>query len=107
MSWTRRRASCECWDLSSLRLRVALHAGEVHRDEHGVTGSAVTHAFRLNEAEAVRAALRDGPASLALVVSRWFYEEVIRQHPTAEAAEYRQIPVAVKEVEAVAWLRLP
>ena len=35
-----------------MRLRVALHAGEVYRDAHGVAGAAVNHAFRLAEAPA-------------------------------------------------------
>ena len=40
-----------------MRLRVALHAGEVYRDAHGVAGAAVNHVFRLAEAPAVRSAL--------------------------------------------------
>jgi hypothetical protein len=40
-----------------IRLRMALHAGEVHYDEHGVTGASVTLAFRLMDAGELKAAL--------------------------------------------------
>jgi hypothetical protein len=32
-----------------MRLRMALHAGEIHRDAHGFAGTAINHAFRLVE----------------------------------------------------------
>src|SRR5689334_8813417 len=41
-----------------LRLRVALHAGEVTFDDHGSSGSDVDTAFALLDADLVRAALR-------------------------------------------------
>ena len=40
-----------------IRLRMALHAGEVSYDEHGVTAASVNLAFRLLEAGALKAAL--------------------------------------------------
>lgn len=39
-----------------IRLRMALHAGEVHYDDHGVVGTAINHAFRLLDAPAFKAA---------------------------------------------------
>jgi class 3 adenylate cyclase len=36
---------------------MALHAGEVRYDEHGVTAAAVNLAFRLRDADALKAAL--------------------------------------------------
>ena len=44
-----------------IRLRMALHAGEVHYDEHGVTAAAVNLAFRLLDA----GASEGGPGQLA------------------------------------------
>ena len=61
-----------------IRLRMALHAGEVHYDEHGVTAAAVNLAFRLLEASALKAALAGSPGVLAVIVSSWFFEEVVR-----------------------------
>ena len=35
---------------SRIRVRLVVHAGEVHRDEYGVAGTAINVAFRLLEA---------------------------------------------------------
>src|SRR5579859_7659270 len=44
-----------------IRLRMALHVGEVFFDDNGVTSSDVNLAFRLLDAEPFRKALRDSP----------------------------------------------
>ncbi|MCE6996271.1 hypothetical protein LZG04_15915 [Saccharothrix sp. S26] len=64
-----------------MRLRVAVHAGEVQFDDHGVVGVAVNHAFRLLDAPPVKAALGESTAPLVLVVSDWFHDEVVRHSP--------------------------
>jgi hypothetical protein len=64
-----------------IRLRLALHAGEIHRDDHGVVGTSINVAFRLLEAEPLRRALADSSGVLAVIASRWFFEEVIRHDP--------------------------
>ena len=88
-----------------IRLRMALHAGEVHYDEHGVTAAAVTLAFRLLEASALKAALASSPGVLAVIASSWFFEEVVRH--SAIAAGYRRVQVAVKETTTIGWICLP
>ena len=90
-----------------MRLRVALHAGEVYRDAHGVAGSAVNHAFRLAEASALRSALAASPGVLAVIVSDWLFNEVVRHDPAAEPSSYRKVQVAVKETAAAGWIRIP
>lgn len=80
-----------------IRLRMALHAGEVHRDAHGVVGAAIIRAFRLIEAPALKSALRSSPAVVALIVSDWFYDEVVRHDMSAEPEGFRRIRFAVKE----------
>src|SRR5262245_43602101 len=52
------RYNLACLERTTIRLRVALHAGEVHYDDHGVTGCAINHAFRLVEMPAFKAALK-------------------------------------------------
>ena len=89
-----------------MRLRIVLHAGEVHQDDHGVAATAINHSFRLLEAGPLKRALRDSPGTLALIASQWFFEEVIR-HDRATAATYRQVEVSVKETQATAWICLP
>ena len=90
-----------------MRLRVALHAGEVYRDAHGVAGAAVNHAFRLAEAPALRSALAASPGVLALIVSDWFFTEVVRHDPAAVPGSYRRVEVSVKETAATGWIRVP
>jgi tetratricopeptide (TPR) repeat protein len=88
-----------------IRLRMALHAGEVHYDEHGVVGRSVNLAFRLLDAEVFKDALARSAALLGVITSAWFYEEVVWHGPGAEA--YVQVRVTVKETEATAWICLP
>ena len=89
-----------------IRLRMALHAGEVHQDAHGYAGASINLAFRLIEAPAAKMALHDSSAVLALIVSEWFYDEVVRHHPAAEPSWFRPAHVAVKETETTAWIRV-
>ena len=86
---------------------MALHAGEIHPDAHGVTGSAVNRAFRLIEAPALKSALDDSAGVLALIVSDWFYDEVVRHEPAAGPGCYRHVHAVVKETRAAAWIRHP
>jgi hypothetical protein len=61
-----------------IRPRMSLHAGEINYDEHGVTATSINLAFRLIEAERLKAALDGSSGVLAIIVSSWFYEEVVR-----------------------------
>ena len=92
-------------DLERIRLRMALHAGEVHYDQHGVTAAAINLAFRLLDAGALKAALASSPGVLAVIASSWFFEEVVRH--TGAAAAYRPVEVAVKETTTTGWICLP
>jgi tetratricopeptide (TPR) repeat protein len=92
--------------MERIRLRMALHAGEMHRDAHGWAGVSVNRAFRLIDAPACRSALRDSSGVLALIVSDWFYDEVVRHDADAEPAVFRQVRAAVKETSMMAWVRV-
>jgi tetratricopeptide (TPR) repeat protein len=89
------------------RLRMAVHAGEVRYDEHGVAGTAVNLTFRLLDAPPVRAMLAGSPGVLALIVSGWFFEEVVRHSDTVDPTTFRPVRVVVKETSAVGWAALP
>jgi hypothetical protein len=89
-----------------MRLRLALHAGEVTYDDYGVTGSSILHAQRLLDAPALKHALADSPAVLAVIASSWFFEEVVRQSERSRADTYRPVEVADEDVAAPAWIRL-
>jgi hypothetical protein len=99
------RYNAGCSGPEQMRLRVALHAGEVYRDVHGVAGSAVNHAFRLAEVPALRSALSASSGVLSIIVSDWLFSEVIRHDPAAEPGAYRKVQVDVKETTAVGWIR--
>lgn len=61
----------------ALRLRVVLHAGEVHYDANGCFGEALDVAFRLLDAKAVKMALSDAAASLVLVISDDIFRSLV------------------------------
>lgn len=88
-----------------IRLRLALHAGEICHDEHGVTGTALNLAFRLLEAEPLGRALADSAGVLAMAVSPWFYDEVVRHDPASAPAAYRPVHITVKRTRTAAWVR--
>jgi hypothetical protein len=94
-------------DGARIRLRMAIHAGEVHYDSYGVVGVAVNYAHRLINSPALREALAASSGTLALVTSDWFFSEVVRHSPDSDPAAYRRIHVVEKETDTVAWLHLP
>jgi hypothetical protein len=89
-----------------IKLRMALHAGEITRDDLGVTGPAIVHAHRLLDAVPVRKACAGSPAPLTMIVSAWFYSEVVRHRPEYEPGRYRRVRVVVKETDGVGWVRV-
>ncbi len=90
-----------------IRLRMALHAGEITRDAHGFTGSAIIHTFRLLDSRAVKDALSVSDGDIAVITSNWFYEEVIRHIQLGDPGSYASVFAAVKETTTRAWLHIP
>jgi hypothetical protein len=90
-----------------IRLRMAVHAGEVAYDGHGVTSAAVNLTFRLVDARSVKMALAESVGVLALITSDWFFDDVVRHCPAAEPTTYRPTRVEVKETVTVGWICLP
>ncbi|OXM54957.1 tetratricopeptide repeat protein [Amycolatopsis alba] len=90
-----------------IKLRVALHAGEVHYDDHGVTGESVNLAFRLLDAPALKDVLARSVGVLAFITSSWFFDEVV-QHSRADNRDmYYRATVEIKETKTVGWICLP
>jgi hypothetical protein len=90
-----------------VRLRMALHAGEVQFDRHGVTSAAVNHAFRLLDARPLKTALADSPGELALITSGWFFEDVVRHSRSVDAMTFRPVWVSEKEPRPSRGSRCP
>jgi class 3 adenylate cyclase len=61
-----------------LRVRVVVHAGEVHYDANGCFGEALDVAFRLLDATGVKKALQATPDPLVLVISGDIYHAIVR-----------------------------
>lgn len=61
-----------------LRLRAAVHAGEVHYDSRGCFGEALDLTCRLLDAPTLKSALRHTASPLVLVVSDLIYQSVVR-----------------------------
>ncbi|MEU4248623.1 hypothetical protein AB0F15_14565 [Amycolatopsis sp. NPDC026612] len=90
-----------------IRLRMALHAGEVAYDDHGATGPAINQTFRLLEAAPLKKALKASRGVLALITSTWFFDEVVRHSDGLDPTTFRPVPVAVKETRTTGWISLP
>ncbi|MFI9454715.1 ATP-binding protein [Amycolatopsis sp. NPDC052450] len=89
----------------AIRLRLALHAGEIHYDDHGVVGRAVNHAFRLLDAPVFTAAHARSGGLLSMITSAWFFDEVVWHSVKAARDTYSRVQVTAKETEAIAWIR--
>ncbi|MFJ7101896.1 nucleotidyl cyclase domain-containing protein [Streptomyces albogriseolus] len=91
-----------------LRLRIAVHAGPVHRDRHGFAGHAVNHVFRLCDGAPLRQALDEAVSDTAALVSDTVHDAVIRAGlPGVEPAAFHPVTVQVKETRARAYLHVP
>lgn len=90
-----------------LRMRMAVHAGEVAYDGFGGKSSAeLIFACRILDAAEAKSALKGSNASLVLIASDPFYRSVVAHDPAAHPDAFRLVRVDVKEVRAKAWIRL-
>jgi hypothetical protein len=91
-----------------LRLRVAVHAGLLHRDSDGWAGEPLVHCSRLIDAEPVRRVLQtERSANLVLVVSQAVYDSVVRHGYGLERSNYRPVRIRSKEAIVPAWVYDP
>lgn len=90
-----------------IRLRVAIHAGELHNDTHGWVGTDLNTACRLVNGTPLYEQLDRAPETdLVLVVSESIYQTVVRQHyRSIDPAGYTQVQIQSKEVDTTAWLQ--
>lgn len=89
-----------------VRLRVALHAGEVIRDRHGYTGQAMELASWLGDSAEFRAWHRMSDDVLALAVTEPVHRGVVEQSsPGTDPAGYRRTVVESRGRQLLAWFR--
>jgi hypothetical protein len=89
---------------AQMRLRMAVHAGEVHHDRNGIAGESVNFTCRLLDAKDLKKALAESKAQLALVVSDGIYTGTVRHDPAVP--DFRRISVNVKETTTHAWMSI-
>jgi class 3 adenylate cyclase len=95
-------------EAAQIRLRVAVHTGEVRWDGNGLVGTAVNHVFRLLDAAVFKQALSDSGASVALIVSQRVHEDVVKHgRGLVDPGDYRQVEIRVKETQTTAWIMIP
>ncbi|MEU4828635.1 hypothetical protein AB0H37_42895 [Actinomadura sp. NPDC023710] len=99
-----RTASAE----AQLKVRMAIHVGEIHHDDLGLVGTSLTHAFRLLDAPQFKRALATSDNVLALIVSERVYTDIVSKGLGAlDPADFSTIDVRVKETDTEAWVYLP
>ncbi|WP_433476207.1 hypothetical protein ACQPZP_03665 [Spirillospora sp. CA-142024] len=93
---------------AQIQLRVAVHAGYLHLDEHGATGVALNHLFRLLGAAPLKYRLAEMSGDFALIVSHHLYEEVVAYSVgVIEPSAFTCVPVRVKETHDRGWVWSP
>jgi class 3 adenylate cyclase len=92
-----------------LRIRVVMHAGEVHYDANGCFGEALDVAFRLLDAARVKRALREMADPLILVVSGDIYSSVVRHGYDGIDHEtfHQMVRVQIAGRRYPGWIHLP
>jgi hypothetical protein len=92
-----------------LRLRMVMHAGEVHYDRHGCFSAALDLAFRLLDAPETKTALRGTSAPLVLVVSDHIYQSVVRHgYPGIDPDAYSpSVAVPLGGRREHGWIHIP
>jgi hypothetical protein len=92
-----------------LRVRVVMHAGEIHYDANGCFGEALDVAFRLLDAARVKRTLRETADPLILVISGDIYSSVVRHGYDGidHQAFHPLVRVQVAGKRYPGWIRLP
>ncbi|MGP3775699.1 hypothetical protein ACTWJ8_33250 [Streptomyces sp. SDT5-1] len=94
-----------------LRVRAAIHAGEIRLDPDGTVSGAPFEALaRLLDSAPLREAVKAGTegAPVAAILSPHFYEETVGHgHEGLDADAFTAVDVRVKEYAAQAWLWYP
>ncbi|MEV4054694.1 hypothetical protein AB0J55_26155 [Amycolatopsis sp. NPDC049688] len=93
----------------AFRLRVAVHAGEVHYDNRGPYGEDVDVVCRLVDARELRRQLRITTAPLVLVISPEMHRSVVRHgYPGIDhTAYFPAVPVKVGTQRLRGWIHIP
>jgi hypothetical protein len=92
-----------------LRIRVVMHAGDIHYDANGCFGEALDVAFRLLDAHPVKKSLGETADSLTLVISGDIYSSVVRHGYDGidQHAFHRLVCVKIADKRYPGWIHIP
>jgi hypothetical protein len=92
-----------------VRLRVAMHLGDVVIDGTGFAGDATVVASRLVDADPVREAFETDPAEdVALIISPELYETTVAgRFRGLDPGSFRRVDVHMRKFAGSAWVELP
>lgn len=91
-----------------LRVRLAMHAGDVLSDPDPFVGEATIHVCGLLDSEVLRDCLRATTQPLAVMVSDEIYRGVVRRaHGGLDPAAWYRVVIDGKEGPADAWVHVP
>jgi hypothetical protein len=92
---------------AQINLRTAIHAGFISRDEHGLSGEAIVHLYRLLDAQAFKEVVAEQRPTLGLAASNYIHHHVIRPDlGVTDPDSYAKIHVNNKETTTDAWVHL-
>lgn len=92
---------------AQIQLRTAAHIGRVYRDDHGFTGDAASYICRLLDTPHLKHLLAASSSDLAFITSDYFYDTVIRRHPTlVDPAAFQPVSVDLRHAQAASWVQL-
>jgi class 3 adenylate cyclase len=92
-----------------LRIRVVMHAGEIHYDANGCFGEALDVAFRLLDAAHVKKALQTADDPLILVISDDIYRAIVRHGYDGidQHAFHPLVRVPIAGNHYTGWIHIP
>lgn len=90
-----------------MRLRVAVHAGEVHLDRRGCYGEAIDVAVRLLDAQRVKKALKQAAGPIVLVISHEIYSGIVCQGYVDANTYLPLVWVRVGRRRHCGWVHVP
>jgi class 3 adenylate cyclase len=101
--YNRERAEAEC-----IRLRLAMHSGDVLRDPQPIHGEATVLACRLLDAGELQACLAATEQPLAAIVSQTIYDNIVKHaFPPLNPDTWHPVVAVTKEGPVPAWVHVP
>lgn len=91
-----------------IRLRMAVTAGFVQHDPHGVSGGVIIHLYRMIDSASFKAVVAVERTDFALIICDQLYQQIIRPGLSLlDPHSVRPITIDNKETHAPAWVYLP